>query len=164
VVSDTGSYERLVRALEAGGARFRFIDHAPEGRTELVSALRGHDPRQAAKCLVLMVKQGKKVTKFVLAVVPGDKKVDPDAVRRLMDGTYAGFASTPDAERITQCVTGTVLPFAFREDLTLMVDPGVLENSEIYFNAGRLDRSVCVDSRDYARIAQPRIERIAREA
>ena len=163
-MSDTGSYDRLVQALEAGGARFRFIDHAPEGRTELVSALRGHDPRQAAKCLVLMVKQGKKVTRFVLAVVPGDKRVDPDAVKRLMGGTYAGFASTPDAERITQCVTGTVLPFAFRDDLMLLVDPAVLENAEIYFNAGRLDRSVCVDSRDYARIAQPRIEKIARDA
>ena len=113
-------YERLVGALEAGGARFRFIDHAPEGRTELVSALRGHHPRHAAKCLVLMVKAGKKVTKFVLAVVPGDKKVDPDAVKRLMGGTYAGFASTPDAERVTQCVTGTVLPFAFDGELTLI--------------------------------------------
>lgn len=163
-MSDTGSYERLVQALEAGHARFRFIDHAPEGRTELVSALRGHHPRQAAKCLVLMVKQGKKVTKFVLAVVPGDKRVDPDAVKRLMEGTYAGFASAADAERITECVTGTVLPFAFRDDLTLLVDPGVLENGELYFNAGRLDRSVCVDSGDYARIAQPHIEKIACDA
>ena len=164
MVSGMTPYERLVGALEAGGARFRFIDHASEGRTELVSALRGHHPRHAAKCLVLMVKAGKKVTKFVLAVVPGDKKVDPDAVKRLMGGTYAGFASTPDAERVTQCVTGTVLPFAFDGELTLMVDPGVLENDEIFFNAGRLDRSVAVDARDYARIAQPRIERIARDA
>ena len=164
MVSGMTSYERLVDALEAGGARFRFIDHEPEGRTEFVSKLRGHGSHQAAKCLVLMVKQGKKVTKFVITVVPGDKRVDPDAVKRLMDGTYAGFASTPDAERITQCVTGTVLPFAFNGELTLMVDPGVLENAEIYFNAGRLDRSVCVDSRDYARIARPRVERIARDA
>ena len=163
-MSDLASYERLVRTLEAGGARFRFIDHAPEGRTEFVSALRGHDPHQAAKCLVLMAKQGKKTTRFVLAVVPGDKKVDPEAVKRLMSATYVGFASPPDAERITQCVTGTVLPFAFSDELTLLVDPAVLENAEIYFNAGRLDRSVALDSEDYARIAQPRLERIARNA
>ena len=162
-MSGMESYERLVQALEAGGARFRFIDHAPEGRTELVSALRGHHPRQAAKCLVLMVKSGKKVTRFAIAVVPGDRKVDPDAVKRLMSGTYAGFASPPDAERVTQCVTGTVLPFAFGGDLTLIVDPAVLENAEIYFNAGRLDRSVVLDAQDYARIARPRVERIARD-
>ncbi|GAA1628402.1 hypothetical protein GCM10009733_026430 [Nonomuraea maheshkhaliensis] len=32
------------------------IEPAPEGRTELVSALRGHDVAQAAKCLIVMVK------------------------------------------------------------------------------------------------------------
>ena len=111
-----------------------------------------------------MVKVGKKVTKFVLAVVPGDTRVDPDAVKRLMSGTYAGFASTADAERVTQCVMGTVLPFAFSEDLMLIADPAVLENDEIYFNAGRLDRSVAVDAKDYMRIAQPRLEKIARDA
>ena len=36
-------YERLIGDLDAAGARYRLIDHAPEGRTELVSALRGHD-------------------------------------------------------------------------------------------------------------------------
>ena len=61
---DISSYDRLVRTLEGGGARFRFIDHAPEGRTEFVSALRGHHLHQAAKCLVLMVKVGKKVFVF----------------------------------------------------------------------------------------------------
>ena len=147
-VAQASSYERLVQLLEANAARFRFIDHAPEGRTEIVSAMRGHDPRQAAKCLVLMVKIGKKVTKFVLAVMPGDAKVDTEAVKRLMSGTYAGFASTPDAERLSQCVAGTVLPFTFSDDLTLIVDPSLLENGEIYFNAGRLDRSVALNTQD----------------
>ncbi|XVQ88517.1 hypothetical protein ACQP2K_14175 [Microbispora siamensis] len=36
-----GLYERLIRDLDAAGARYRLIDHAPEGRTELVSACAG---------------------------------------------------------------------------------------------------------------------------
>src|SRR5688572_5519975 len=120
IVPGASAYERLVALLDAAGARYRFIDHAAEGRTELVSALRGHHPRQAAKCLVLMVKQGKKTTKFVLAVVPGDARVDPEAVKSLMAGTYTGFASAADAERLTGCVAGTILPFAFADELTLL--------------------------------------------
>jgi Ala-tRNA(Pro) deacylase len=157
----TPAYERLVEILDRGGARYRFLDHAPEGRTELVSALRGHHPRQAAKCLVLMVKQGKKVTKFALAVVPGDARVDPAAVKQLMQGTYVGFASTPDAERLTGCVAGTILPFAFSPELVLVVDPRVRAHEEIFFNAGRLDRSVALRTEDYVRIANPRFETIA---
>jgi Ala-tRNA(Pro) deacylase len=39
------AYARLIADLDAAGARYRLIDHVPEGRTELVSALRGHSGR-----------------------------------------------------------------------------------------------------------------------
>ncbi|PSK95871.1 hypothetical protein CLV63_11334 [Murinocardiopsis flavida] len=48
----TGAYERLIGLLDAAGARYRVIDHAPEGRTEIVSGYRGHPVAHAAKCLV----------------------------------------------------------------------------------------------------------------
>lgn len=41
-------YECLVADLEAAGVCYRLIDHALEGRTDLVSALRGHDVALAA--------------------------------------------------------------------------------------------------------------------
>lgn len=52
-------YDRLIADLDASAARYRLIEHAPEGRTELVSALRGHALASAAKCLILLVKPGK---------------------------------------------------------------------------------------------------------
>jgi Ala-tRNA(Pro) deacylase len=45
------------------------LEHQPEGRTELVGAMRGHDTRDAATCMVLMAKHGKTLTRFVLAVI-----------------------------------------------------------------------------------------------
>ena len=52
-------YERLIALLDREGAAYRVIDHAPEGRTELVSAMRGHATREAAKCIILMLKIGR---------------------------------------------------------------------------------------------------------
>jgi len=43
----------------------------------------------------------------------------------------------------------------------LIVDPSLLENDELYFNAARLDRSVVLNTRDYLTLAKPRIEGIA---
>src|SRR5579863_721713 len=63
-VTQMDTYERLVALLDARDARYRLIDHPAEGRTELVSAMRGHSVAQAAKCIVVMVKLGKKITKF----------------------------------------------------------------------------------------------------
>lgn len=149
-------YERLVADLEAGGARYRLIDHAPEGRTELVSALRGHDVALAAKCLVVMVKVGKKQSRYVLAVVAGDARVDLQAIRVLVGGSYVAFASRDKAEELAGSVSGTVLPFSYDPRLELVVDPALLETSELFFNAARLDRSIALATDDYIRLAMPR--------
>jgi Ala-tRNA(Pro) deacylase len=155
------AYQHLLRVLDAGGARYRVIEHAPEGRTEVVSALRGNPVAAAAKCMVLMVKQGKKVTRYVLAVVPGDRRVDFDAIKRLYDASYVSFASSEVAERLAGSVAGTILPFSFDQTLELIVDPAVLASPELFFNAARLDRSLALATGDYTALVKPRLEAIA---
>jgi Ala-tRNA(Pro) deacylase len=159
---DSGdTYAQLIALLDQQGAPYRLIDHAPEGRTEIVSPLRGNELSQAAKCIVLMVKIGKKVTRYVLAVVPGDTRVNLQAVKALLQGTYVAFASSEIAERLAGSMTGTILPFSFNPELDLVVDPLLLENDEIYFNAARLDRSMILKTSDYVTVARPRLGRIA---
>ena len=155
------TYTQLIAFLEEQGVVYRLIDHAPEGRTEVVSPMRGNALAQAAKCIILMVKIGKKVTRYVLAVVPGDTKVNLQAVKALLQGTYVAFASSEIAERLAGSVTGTILPFSFNPELELVVDPLLLENDEIYFNAARLDRSMILKTSDYVTVARPRLGRIA---
>jgi Ala-tRNA(Pro) deacylase len=125
-----------------------------------VSALRGHPAAQAAKCLILIIKRGKKHSRFVLAVVPGDARLSTVRVGALYDATYVGFAAREVAEQLAGTVAGTVLPFAFDPALALIVDPGMLAHPEIFFNAARLDRSLALNTADYLAIAQPRVERI----
>ncbi|MFF0075875.1 YbaK/EbsC family protein [Streptomyces sp. NPDC005494] len=148
-VTGGDAYLRLVSLLDEHGARYRVVDHAPEGRTEEVSALRGHPVSQGAKCLVVMVKTGKRTKRYFLAVVPGDARVDLPGLKALAEGSYVSFASADRAEELSGSVSGTILPFSFHPDLELVVDPGVLEHEEIFFNAARLDRSLALDTRDY---------------
>jgi Ala-tRNA(Pro) deacylase len=155
------AYGTLLELLDKNGAHYRLIDHAPEGRTEIVSALRGNTPAQAAKCLLLMVKLGKKVTRHVLCVVPGDAKIDFAAVKELFGATYVSFASPLIAEELAGSVSGTILPFSFRPDLELLVDPALLSQEEIFFNAARLERSMALKTADWTALSKPRVERIA---
>ena len=154
------TYHKLIALLDECGAAYRVIEHEPEGVTEAVSRLRGHDPRQAAKCMVVMVKVGKKVTRYAAAVIPGDKHVDFKKVKALFNGTYAGFASREVAEELTGTPVGTIPPFSFDERLELFVDPELLQYSEVFFNAARLDRTIALSTKDYESIAKPRIEPI----
>ncbi len=155
------TYTQLIAFLHQHEVPYRLIDHLPEGRTELVSTMRGNTLSQAAKCIVLMVKIGKKITKYILAVVPGNTKVDLQAVKALLGGTYVAFASSNIAERLAGSVAGTILPFSFNPQLELIIDPTLLENDEIYFNAARLDRSMVLKTSDYIAVARPRFGHIA---
>ena len=157
-----GTYARLIAFLDRHEVPYRLIEHAAEGRTELVSPMRGNALSQAAKCIVLMVKMGKKISRYILAVVPGNMMVDFQSVRELLGSTYVAFASPEIAERLAGSVAGTILPFSFNEELELVVDPSLLENNEMYFNAARLDRSMVLSTRDYVAVAKPRLGRIAR--
>jgi Ala-tRNA(Pro) deacylase len=155
------TYDKLVELLDANKAAYRLIDHEPEGQTDKVSVIRGHPVEAAAKCIVLIVKIGKKSSRFVLAVVPGNARVDTGKVKALFNGTYAGFAATDVAERLAGSVAGTVLPFAFNPDLILIADPSIANHEELFFNAARLDRSMALRTSDYIALAKPRLEKIA---
>lgn len=162
-MSEHETYDRLISLLDENDASYRLIDHPPEGRTEIVSPMRGNELGQAAKCMIIMVKQGKKVTKHLLAVIPGDRLVDLDAIKRLLSGTYISFASPEVAERLSGSEVGTVLPFSFNPELQLIVDPELIEkNDELYFNAARLDRSMALRTDDYVEIAKPDLARISK--
>ncbi|MER5596490.1 YbaK/EbsC family protein [Streptomyces sp. NPDC002265] len=158
------TYDRLIALLDTARVGYRLIDHEPEGGTDAVCALRGHSASEAAKCIVLRVKVDRRTTRHVLAVVPGDRRVDLDAVRELFGARYVGFSDAETAERLARSVPGTVLPFAFDPGLELVADPDVVTQSQLYFNAARLDRSLVISGEDYARLAEPRVERIASPA
>jgi Ala-tRNA(Pro) deacylase len=155
-------YDKLIGLLDANKAQYRLIDHEPEGQTDKVSVLRGHPVEAAAKCIVLILKVGKKTSKFILAVVPGNARVDTGKIKALFNGaTYVGFAATDVAERLAGSVAGTVLPFAFHPDLTLLADTAIQQHEELFFNAARLDRSLALRTADYLALAKPRLEKIA---
>ena len=166
-MSDHGThdtYARLISLLDTSSIDYDLIDHEPEGATESVSALRGHPVSQAAKCIVLRVRTDRRTTRHVLAVVPGDRRVDLDAVRALFAARYVGFSDPETVERLARAVPGTVLPFSFDPGLELVADPDVVVQPRLYFNAARLDRSLALSGADYAALAKPRVERIASPA
>lgn len=156
--SSANTYSRIMSLLDEHGVAYQVIDHEPEGRTHLASLVRGHPLEQAAKCMVVEVQ----VHHYALCVVPGDARVDLDAVRRLYGGTSARLAQQETAERLTGCKRGAIVPFSFRPDaLQLIADPRLLEQEKLYFNAARLDRSLAISAEDFIAVARPRLAPVA---
>jgi Ala-tRNA(Pro) deacylase len=157
------TYDKLVGLLDTSRARYRIIEHAAEGRTEIASALRSHSLAQAAKSMVVRVSITKKKGKYLLAVIPGDKYVDLVKLSQLAGGIKAAFAVRNVAERLTGSTSGAIAPFSFNGELRLVVDKSLLAHIEIFFNAARLDRSIALYMEDYLQLARPRMGHFAME-
>lgn len=154
-------FDQLVALLTEAKAKFRVIEHEAEGKSEAISVIRGNRPDQAAKAMVLDVRGGGGGRRHVLAILPGNRKLDFAAVATLFEARKCGFASPETAQELTGCAMGAVPPFALNPALAMVVEEDLLANDTLFFNAGRLDRSMELDTKDWLAAAQPRIARIA---
>ena len=154
-------HERLLDLLEQQGATYRVVEHVPEGRTDVIAQIRGNRLEQAIKSMVVQVRLGKNDNRYVLANVPGDCRVDFDAIKAEFNADSAAFASRTRAEALAGCVIGSIPPFSFNDELSVLADPAIQDNQEVVFNSGRLDRSIFMKMEDYIRIANPQLMKIA---
>ncbi|MDD9876498.1 MAG: hypothetical protein OXR84_03550 [Magnetovibrio sp.] len=148
-------HRRLLDFLDGHGATYEVIEHEPEGRSERISAIRGNDPGQAMKAIVLSVRGGGLGKRAIMAVIPGDRRLDMKALLAHAGAQKGRFAPAETAAELTGCEMGAIPPFSFRDDLGLVVDEAFKAWDRVAFNAGRLDRSLFLDFADYARIVDP---------
>lgn len=155
-------FQRLHRMLADGDARFRVMEHAAEGNSHKVAEIRGTEVGQGAKAMLCRLAD--EAGQFVLAVLPGDERVDFAKVAAAVGARKVRLADAVDAEAATGCVIGAIPPFSFDPAIRLVVDPQLLARyREIAFNAGRLDASMVLDSDDYLRLAKPLLADIRKE-
>ncbi|MDO4907773.1 YbaK/prolyl-tRNA synthetase associated domain-containing protein [Neisseria sp.] len=156
------TFERLTALLDNRQTRYRVMEHGSAGKSEEVAQLRGTELGQGAKALVCKVK-GNGIKQAVLAVLPADKQAQLSNIAEHLGGIKASLASPKEVGDLTDCVFGAIPPFSFHPELKLIADPSLLERyGELAFNAGTLERSIILNTQDYARIAAPEWVRFAK--
>lgn len=159
---ENSTHRRLIRVLDSAEVVYRVIRHAPEGRTDVASEIRGHALGNAAKCMMLTLRDKKKPDRYVLAVVPGDSRVDYRKVKNLYAVGDVTLADRAVAETITGCQSGCVIPLSLDARFPVLLDSALLSRTEVVFNAARLDVSVALRPRDLLALSRPLVDSIAR--
>jgi Ala-tRNA(Pro) deacylase len=161
-MSDTLTIHQQLRALlDKEGAVYRVIEHEAEGRTEFITKIRGNCLEQAIKSMVVQVRMNKKENLYYLANVPGDCRVDFDAIKAHFNAAGIGMAPREKAEMLTGCIIGSIPPFSFNDQLGVLADPLIRDNEEVVLNAGSLEKSIFMNMEDYFRVANPQVVKIA---
>ena len=137
--------------LQSAGATFREIHHEPTPTSEDSARARGEDMRIGGKALVMRGDD-----RFLLFVLPADRKANSSEIRRELGIRKLRFANRDELLEQTGLVPGSVPPFGPPVlPFPLYVDPGILANDKIAFNAGSLTDSIVMSVADYLKVAQP---------
>jgi prolyl-tRNA editing enzyme YbaK/EbsC (Cys-tRNA(Pro) deacylase) len=137
--------------LRREGIAFREVQHAPTYTSEESAKARGEDVRIGGKAILM-----KTDDIFRLFVVSAARKIDSGAIKRHFGLKKLRFATADELRELTGLVPGSVPPFGEPVlPFELFVDPSVLENDRIAFNAGSLTDSIILATADYQQVARP---------
>jgi prolyl-tRNA editing enzyme YbaK/EbsC (Cys-tRNA(Pro) deacylase) len=96
--------------------------------------------------------------RFVMLVMPADRRLDNQKARHVLQAKDIRFAREEEIATLTNGVqVGAVPPFGNLFGLDVIADPGLFDNERIVFNAGDRRFSIAMRSDDFQRIARPRI-------
>jgi|APSaa5957512622_1039677.scaffolds.fasta_scaffold17251_2 Ala-tRNA(Pro) deacylase len=148
---------RITDLLDQDAAPYETFEHAPVRTSEEAARVRdGYTLQQGAKALIVRAKDTAGEPRFVMLVMPADRRFDKTKLRDNCGLRNTRFATTDEVAELTGGVEpGGVPPFGGLFGLDVLCDPSLFENEKIVFNAGDRSFSVGMRSDDYQRIACP---------
>ena len=154
--------EKIKSLLKDNSIEFEVFEHAPVRTSEEAANIRvGYVLEQGAKAIIVRAKESGKGKRFVMFVMPGNKKFDSDKVKANIGLVDIRFATEQEVAEITSGVLpGGVPPFGNLFNLEVFVDKTLFDNEKIVFNAGDKSYSVGMKSSDYRKIVNPTVSDI----
>ena len=118
--------------------------------SEEAAAVRGVALSTGAKALICRVDD-----RFVMFVIPADRKLDSKQVRQAMGTHGLRFATRDELSELTGLLPGAVPPFGSLFGLPSYCDSRLGQNDRINFNAGDNSISVSLRYEDYLKVENP---------
>ena len=144
--------ERVSSFLREAGAEAR-IEEFSEGTPTAAdaAAAAGCALDQIVKSLVLLCGD-----RPVVALVPGDRRVDPAKVARAAGADSARIASPAEVEQATGFPPGAVAPFPLSEVETVLMERALLRHPIVWAGAGSSRHMVGLAPIELGRLARAR--------
>ncbi|HEV8603516.1 MAG TPA: YbaK/EbsC family protein [Gaiellaceae bacterium] len=145
--------ERVSAYLRQMGAEAR-IEEFSEGTPTAVDAARaaGCKLGQIVKSLVFDCDG-----RWVVALVPGDRRADPAKIAAAAGAARARIASPEEVERATGFAAGAVAPFPLPGVDRIFVDNGLLVHKRVWIGAGSPSHLAALAPADLVRLARAQL-------
>ncbi len=152
-------FARVDDLLGRHGVAFDVLRHEPVYTSQQAAEVRGTPLASGAKALVC-----KADDRFVMLVLPADRRLASKEVRRAKGWRKLRFADREEVLSLTGLEPGSIPPFGSLFGLPTLCDERLGENETINFNAGDHSISVSMRYEDYLRVESPELGTFGCEA
>ena len=149
-------FERLESFLTGKQVAFDVLRHAPVFTSEEAARARGTTLSSGAKALVCKADE-----RFLLIVLPADRKLASKPARRTLGIKSLRFATREEVEQLTDLTPGSIPPFGSLFGLETWCDENLSAQERINFNAGDHAISINMTYADYIAAEQPQLGMLA---
>lgn len=143
----------VLEYLNENHLKYRVSEHKPVYTADQLATVENVSPRQVAKSVVVKV-QGR----YVVCVLPADRKIDIYALQKHFDADSVELAGEKELEHLfADSEIGAEPPFGNLYNLPTLMDKTLAKDKEIVFLGGKHDQSVWLSMKDYRRLVKPEI-------
>ena len=143
---------RLQRLLDEVRTGYAVLPHREADSAQQVAEATHVKGRSLAKVVVMRDIEGADF----LVVVPADVAIDPRALRLVTGRIGVQLEDEKELARLfPDCEVGAMPPFGRLYHMDMFVDPCLLEDVDVFFQAGNHHEIVLMRTAEYMRIARP---------
>ena len=151
-------YQKIVKLLRTNNISYQDTEHEPVYTSAQAAEIRGISASQGAKALLLKCESG-----FVLALLPGDRKLDSRKLKNLLNVKGLRFAIPEEVKDIMGCEIGACYPFGNLINLPTYADNYLSTNDTVSFNPGVHTRSMEMKWKDLYLLVNPQMVDISKK-
>ena len=148
-------YTSIKNFFDENFISYREVEHAPGASAEEYHNALGCRYEQQAKCLLIKVYGDMEY--FVILTIPAQKRANLDLITSTLKARKVRMATKEELKEVTGCNFGELPPLGKIFNLSLIMDGDFLNESEIFLNAGRVDRSFIINPLELKRAENPLI-------
>ncbi len=145
--------------LDSKGVHYEVLHHAHSYGAKGLAESLDVSSAEIAKPVLLRADGG---FAYVLAIVPGNTRVDLNKVSQAMQGSHLEVATMEEIDRhCPDCDPGILPPFGSAYDMETLVDESLTLGDEIVFAANSRLESIRMRYSDFATLEHPLVAKFA---
>ena len=147
-------FENILQILENNQISYKLIEHEPVFTMEQAAKVCSHKPVQGVKTLLAKLYSSKRQFDYWLVVWQGNEQIIFDELTSQQSYKKWKFAQPDEVLFDIGVEVGALAPFGYVQKYPTIFDKRLLEQEQVYINAGVHDKTIALAPRDLFQILE----------